>query len=40
MASDLSGRARPFGSLVKGGLPVAEAARLAGLDTDEACEVR
>ena len=30
-ASDLSGRARAFGSLVKAGMPLQEAAALAGL---------
>ena len=30
-ASDLSGRARAFGSLVKGGMDVEKAASLAGL---------
>ena len=31
MASDLSGRARAFGSLVQGGMDADRAARLAGL---------
>ena len=36
MASDLSGRARAFQSLVKGGMDVAKAAALAGLLAEEA----
>ena len=35
MASDLSGRARAFQSMVKGGMNVSKAARLAGLMQDE-----
>ena len=35
-ASDLSGRARSFGSLVKGGMAIEKAAELAGLlESDE-----
>ena len=35
MAADLSGRARAFQSLVKGGMPLPDAARLAGLLVDD-----
>ena len=34
-ASDISGRARAFGSLVKGGMDVTEAARLSGLLSED-----
>lgn len=34
-AADLAGRARAFGSLVKGGMPVEAAAGLAGLLTED-----
>ena len=33
MASDLSGRARAFGSLVKGGMGIDEALEVAGFDS-------
>ena len=34
-ASDISGRARAFGSLVKGGMPMAEAAAVSGILIDD-----